>query len=503
MFKTPLYTYDTAFACENPYVSIKAAELLNKGVNAADLAVFISLGLAVSIPHLGGIGGDFFSIIYDRDDGSVRVVMGSGYSGKFSSIDNYMNHGFKSMPRYGGAAVTIPGLVDGLRVLWREFGSVEWGELVNPVIDLCYDGFPLSRTLLNGVRHAVSSGAPSRTFKSVYGELNNLHVGDRVRFKGLGRLLELIREDPRDFYEGDPAENFVSVLNEEFEIFSLEDFKDYRAYVTEPLRIRYKGFDIYEMPLNSLGIATLQLLRLNEAIGEEPPPLSPSRIQYYLRLFKPVYIARERFLGDPKYLKISVDKLLDVDFLMGLDGGSRRAFDGDTTFFCVADEKFVIGCIQSLFYPFGSRVVDSKYQVVFNNRGYSFTFDESCVNYLAPNKYPLHTLSAPLLKSEDVVYVLGLSAGIFRPQLHLQLVTNLIDYEMYPQEAIEYPRFTWDPETGLVRFEDRYGDVSDLGFRTYAVSYGSRLGVGSILRVADNIISVYPDIRGEVFPGGR
>ncbi len=503
MFKTPLYTYDAAFACENPYVAVKAAELLNKGVNAADLAVFISLGLAVSIPHLGGIGGDFFSIVYNRDNGSVKVVMGSGYSGKFSSIENYVSHGLESMPKYGGAAVTIPGLVDGLRVLWRAFGSVEWEELVAPAVNLCYEGFPLSRTLLKGVRHVLLNGTPSRAFNKVFGVLAELGVGERIRFKGLGRLLELVREDPRNFYEGDPVEFFVDVLNDEFEIFSVEDFKNYRAYITEPLNIGYKGFNIYEMPLNSLGISTLQLLKLNEAVGERPPPLSLSRLKYYLQLFKPVYIARERFLGDPRYLKVSIEKLLDIDFLVGLDGGLGRVFDGDTTFFCVADEKYVIGCIQSLFYPFGSRVVDTKYQVVFNNRGFSFTFDKACVNYLAPNKYPLHTLSAPLLKGDGMVYVLGLSAGIYRPQLHLQLITNLIDYGMYPQDAIEHPRFTWDPETGVVRFEDKYRDISNLEFKAQAVSYGSRLGVGSILRIIDNTISVYPDIRGEVFPSGR
>lgn len=503
MYKTPLYSYEVAYACEVPYVALKALDILALGGNAADVAVFMSLALSVSIPHLGGLGGDLYAIIYDRDTEDVEVVMGSGYSGKYASIETYIEHGYSEMPRYGAPSVTIPGLIDGLRVLWEEYGSREWSELVRPVIDMCRDGFPLSRALKVGVKRYISHEYVTEEFRNIFGFINGLEVGARIRFNRQAKLLEYVCEDPRNFYEGDPAKSFLSVLNAEFPLFSEDDFKNYYAYVTDPLVINYRGLQVYEMPLNSLGISTLQLLRLHEYMGLNPPSLSVDRIKYYYSLYKPVYYIREKYLADPRFMDVDIDELLDPVFISrfsGVDAGRR---DGDTTFFCIIDDRYVIGCIQSIFHPFGSLVVDEEYGVVFNNRGSSFTFDTDSANFLAPNKYPLHTLSTPILKGDDEVYVLGLSAGIFRPQLHLQLITNLIDYGMYPQDAIEYPRFIWDPEGGWIRCEEQYHVEGDFGVRIERVKYGSRLGVGAIARVRDNILSVYPDIRGEMYPCGR
>ncbi len=504
MFKTPLHTYNYIWGCENPYVSAKAFGLVNKDANAIDIAIFISLGLAVSIPHLGGLGGDFFSIVYDRDFEEIKVVMASGYSGKFSSIDLFRSLGYEDMPRFGPGSITIPGLVDGLNILWKKYGSMDWGDIINYLIELIEDGFPLSRTLRDSVAKLVENGGVDDYFMKIFGGIKDLDVGDRVRFPSVVKLLKLIGEDPRNFYEGDPVQRFLDVLNRDYKLFDEGDFKDYHAYITDPLRISYKGWEVFEAPLNSLGLSTLQLLMLDQESGFTPPPLSLERIEYYLNLFKVVYYIREKFLGDPRYLKVSMEKLMDLDYINSLAkdiGVSTGSFDGDTTYFCVADDRYLIGCIQSLFHPFGSRVVDPYYGVVFNNRGSSFTFDESVVNCLAPNKYPLHTLSTPLLKRDGKSFVLGLSAGIYRPQLHLQLITNLVDYGFYPQDAIEFPRFIWDPSNDYVKYEDKY-DVNGSKFRGSSVPYGSRIGVGSILMVRKDLLGVYPDIRGEVFPCG-
>lgn len=506
MFKTPLYSYELVYACEVPYIAVRALEIINKGGNAADISVFISLGLSVSIPHLGGIGGDLFAIIYDRDTEQVKVVMGSGYSGKYSSIEEYRAHGFNEMPTYGAPSVTIPGLVDGLRVLWEGFGSLEWRDLIDPVVRMCMDGFPLSRTLRIGVERYLGHKYAGEEFRRVYGFISGLEIGSRIRFEGQARLLEYISEDPRNFYEGDPARSFISVLNRDFTIFDVNDFKNYYAYITEPISIDYRGIKVYEMPLNSLGISTLQLLRLHEYMGMNPPPLSLDRVKYYYRLYKPIYYIREKYLADPRFMSVGVDDLLDPGFIgeCGFSASSASCCsDGDTTFFCIADDRYVIGCIQSIFHPFGSLVVDGEYEVVFNNRGSSFTFDKESANYLAPNKYPLHTLSTPVLECDGEVYVLGLSAGIYRPQLHLQLITNLIDYNMYPQDAIEHPRFIWDPEAKWIRCEEQYPVDKELGIKFDKLKYGERLGVGAIVKVRDEVLSVYPDIRGEMYPCGK
>lgn len=500
MFKTPLYTYGTGLACENPYVAMLSKELLDAGGNAIDISVTISLGLAICIPHLGGIGGDFFAILLDMDSDEVSVVMGSGYSGKYVSIDSLMEHGYREMPTYGAASVTVPGLVDGLYRMWKNYGSLEWRTLVEPVIKMCRDGFPLSRTLKNGVSRYIGADHVSKEFKQIYGSILGVEVGGRVRMPGLARLLEEIAEDPRSFYEGPPMESFIETLNKDFQVFDPEDFRRYEASIAEPLVVDYKGARVYEMPLNSLGISTLQLLRLHDYRGENPEPNSIDRIAYYISLFEKIYAIRHRLLGDPRYMRHSVDELLDPGFIEEFSGEYASSADGDTTFFCVSDSKYVVGCIQSLFHPFGSMVVDTEYWVVFNNRGSSFTFDRECVNHLEPNKYPLHTLSTPLIKNDESIYVLGLSAGIYRPQLHLQLITNLLDYNMYPQEAIEYPRFIWEPESGEVRFESGFVGVSRQGW--VSLPLGSRLGVGAILLRKDELVGVYPDIRGEMYPYG-
>ncbi len=438
-----------AIATEEPHASTVAADIIRRGGNAVDAAIAASLALAVTIPHLGGLGGDFFALVKDPK-GSVYFINGSGYSPE--GLEAEVGHQLR-----GPEAITVPGMVAGLHRLWRMLGSLEWAELVEPALKLARDGFPASSTLAEGIRAAEDRLARDPGSRETYLAARVVE-GSVIKFPGLARALELIAEDPRSFYEGDIAEAIAEYASSRGSAISISDLRSYDAEEGAPLRTTYRGWVVYEMPPNTQGVTALHILKLLE--GLEPPndPFGVERVRAVLEAAAPAYMWRDLNLGDPRYMKVPVDRLLSdevLDEVRRMRGVPRVGGAGDTTYFAIATaDGYVVSAIQSLYHPFGSGVTEPRYQITLNDRGSCFDPRPGLPNSVGPRKKPLHTLSAIIMGDGTNWYALGASGGHLRPQQHAVFVTNIVDYGMRFDEAINAPRFAWNPETGELLVEE-------------------------------------------------
>jgi gamma-glutamyltranspeptidase/glutathione hydrolase len=255
-----------------------------------------------------------------------------------------------------------------------------------------------------------------------------------------------------------------------------------------------------------MGATTLLMLKLlqeEKGDGRDAKPNSAERIRRTVAAARIAYAARDAQLGDPRFMKggFSLEEFLRV----GIGGAQRkrRINDGDTTYFAVADgEGNVLSCIQSLFYGLGSRVYVEKCGFFLNNRGSSFRLGGRGPNVLEPRKRPLHTLSSLILTKGDRPFVaVGASGGDYRPQQHALFVTNIVDYSMNVEEAIDYPRFLWDGgET--VKVEAGYEGLDRLKMKKVALGYPGQTGVAQGVQRMAECLSGVCDVRGEGLPVG-
>lgn len=506
------YSWGGVAATEHPLASAAALEVLRKGGNAVDATVAASLVLAVVQPHLGGLGGDFFALVR-LPDGKMTFIDGSGYAPGKLSIEILKEKGYKEMPKNGPLSINVPGLVDGLRVLWQRHGSMEWRELVKPAINIAERGFGLGYTLARVLSRLCNGDSPLTAdpgSRETYCKVEP-KVGMHVKFPGLARALKAIAEDPRVFYEGEIAERIASYVSERDGVLSVDDLRKYKATVGQPIHTTYRGYKVYEMPPPTQGVTTLHILKLLEEVDfTRINPRNKDRVRVHLNAYVPAYWARDSYVTDPKYMPITASDLLSNEFIDKLKQRKERAQllggEGDTTFFAIIDRNgTIVAAIQSLFYAFGSGLTEPEYQVPLNSRASSFSLDPHHVNALKPYKKTMHTLSAVILedKEKEKVYSIGLSGGHLRPQLHSLLITNLIDYGMDPAKALDEPRFAWQIESNTITVEEGVNARIE-GYEVQQQPYPSRVGVAAIVEYKENgLKAAYTDPRGDGIPLGE
>ncbi|MEO3994046.1 MAG: gamma-glutamyltransferase family protein [Desulfurococcaceae archaeon TW002] len=499
MFRVPFYSSEGVVASETALASCVGVKVLELGGNAVDASVAVSLMLSVNIPHLGGLGGDFFALIKDPQ-GRITFINGSGYAPAKMTAEFIKTLGLKEVPLEGPLSIVVPGMIDGLRVMWEKLGSLEWRRILDLVINSVKKGFSISpsfATALNNFKDLLIKDAGSR--KTYYSYTQYYVPGQLVRFDNIVKALDLIKENPRHFYEGDIAVKISEYVKSLGGVISYEDMRNYKASIEEPIKLNLDKITVYEMPPNTQGITTLQLLKLLEEERVDKPN-SISRLRMYVDLFKTVYKLRDLYVGDSRYMSVKIDELLSIDLLRNSSSEQRRSLhiDGDTTYFAIIDrEGTIVSGIQSLFYPFGSKITEPTYGITLNSRASSFNLIPNHPNSLAPLKKPLHTLSAMIVLTDDREIALGLSGGHFRPQLHAEIFQNMFKYGMNPQEAIEYPRFIWYPGTNIIEFEEGFEKGVIEGYTLREVKYPSRLGVAAAAEIRGGVKASYVDIRGD------
>jgi gamma-glutamyltranspeptidase len=454
---------------------------LRDGGNAVDAAVAAAVAIAVVYPHMNGIGGDSFWLVYDAGNDRLRGLNAAGRSAAGVDVAWYRaTFGESIAPRGGPAALTVPGTVAGwwsAHAYSREtLGSpLRWPALLEHAIVHARDGFDVSA----GQRRVTALAAPLFA-EGIAGEVRRtfwpLFHPDRFRAgrftqPDLARTLARIAEGGADeFYRGDVAKRTATAAAALGSPLRAEDFSEHRAEWVEPLRIAYRGGEAATLPPPTQGFAALAILGLLD--GFDVAGLDDAdHVHLVVEATKIAFEDRDRWLADPDVVDVPVAQCLDPARLarrrerismaraMPVDGSPA---DGDTIAIATADGRGNSAClIQSLYHEFGAAVVAGDTGVLLQNRGCFFSLDPSHPNALAPRKRTAHTLIPSMyLAGGRPRFVYGTMGGEGQPQTQAALVTRLVDRGLGVQAAVEAPRWllgrTWGETTRALRLEARF-----------------------------------------------
>lgn len=436
--------------------SAAGVRILQDGGSAMDAVIATNAMLTVLYPDQTAIGGDCFFLVFDASTGETVGYNGSGRAAAEASADQLLSQGYQAMPAKGGATVTVPGTIDAWTSGHQRFGRLEFERLLRPAIELARDGFPVSPRLGSVL---VSQGSLIREWpalRSILYRSGTLpSAGSLLTMPGLSCSLQSIATGGRQaFYEGAIAEAIAASVQESGGWLATGDLASHAGEWTSPLSLDYKGITVQTSPPNSQGITALIGLGM-VATEELGSTWGAARHAHPLiEAAKLAYAVRDARIADPAFLEIDTAELLSNDFLTelwqsydpDLAGPGRPDIAGDTVYLCAVDrDGTAVSLIQSLFGAFGSCVVAGNTGIILQNRGSYFSLDPGNPNYLEPGKRPLHTLMPSMLVMDGALLgPVGTQGGDAQAQIQMQLLSNVIDFEMDPQEAIEAPRWITD-----------------------------------------------------------
>lgn len=447
-------------ASAHPLASNAGMDILKAGGNAFDAAIAINGVLNVTQPHMCGIGGDVFYLFYSAEEKKVTFLNGSGRSAYLATRDFFRRQGHETIPLRGPLSmITVPGCVDGWHEMLVRYGTMELKDLLRAAIDYAETGHPVSHQLSNWIgKHTLLAQYPygARVF------LPNGRPpkpGELLVQTDLAKVFRSLAEGGRDaFYEGEVAEKIIKFSQENGGVMTKKDFVTHQSVWDEPISTDYRGYTIYQTPPNTQGIAALMEYNIIEGFDVQAMGHNSATYLHYLcEAVKLAFADRDRYVSDPDLCDIPVKKLLDKKY-----AGNRRALIepnkvipnnkspgnpyGDTTYFSVVDGKGnIVSCIQSIYFLFGSGVVIEDTGIIMQNRGAYFSLYPDHINTLEPCKRTLHTLMASIVfDNENNPYlVFGTMGGDGQPQTHLAVVSNILDFGMNIQQAIESPRWIY------------------------------------------------------------
>ena len=433
-------------------------DILKRGGTAVDAAIATNAVLNVVYPHMCGIGGDAFWLIYDASKKDLAFLNASGRSPYAASIEYFQKAGMKSIPVRGLLAVTVPGAVDGWFQAHGRYGKLPIPSILEPAIGYARNGYPIGHILSFKIHEAVSELSRFPTFKNLFLPGGKApRPGDVLTNPGLAGSLEKIAREGRDvFYRGEIARAIVKFSQDNGGLLSEKDFQDTQSTWGDPISTQYRGYKVFETAPNSQGLTALLILNLLE--GYDLSSLgfqSPDHLHLTVEAKKVAFADRNHYISDPDMVKIPVAELLSKGYaakrrsLIRMD----RAMDSavvapgnpgrDTIYLCVVDEMGnAVSLIQSLFHSFGSAVVAGETGIVLQNRGSYFSLYPDHVNCLKPHKRTFHTLMASMTFRDGKPFmVFGTSGADGQPQTHAQVMTAVFDFGLDMQSALEAPRW--------------------------------------------------------------
>jgi len=471
--------------CPHYLASEAGLEILRRGGNAVDAAIATNAVLGVVYPHMTGLGGDAFWLIYDSQSKQVLGLNGSGRAGQQVTREVYTNQGLSTIPQRGPlAANTVPGGVDSWWEAHQRCGRLPWGDLLQPAIELAEQGFPISHSQ----RHWTNENAePLMEYSG--GKNPFLPEGNLPEAKGIFKnpalataMKDLAAGGVDEFYQGKIAREIVSYLQQQGGLLTEEDFASHTSTWVEPISTTYRGYGVYEMPPNCQGFTVLQMLNVLEPFDLQH--IGHDTADYYHLLVeatKLAYADRDRWLSDPEFVEIPIAELVSKHYCdrrrarinMSLAQTHQAGIvGGDTTYSAFVDaEGNCVSLIQSLYFDFGSAVVPPKLGFPLQNRGSFFSLDPQHINTLEPGKRTFHTLMPGLVMNEDgsPYLVFGTMGGEGQPQTQLAMLTRVLDFGFDPQTAIDLPRWlwgrTWGEDTTGLTLEGRISESVGAGLR--------------------------------------
>jgi len=480
--RSTVYGQAGVVSTSQPLAAQAGVETLRDGGNAFDAAVATAAALNVVEPTSTGLGGDVFAL-YRTADGDVGAMRSCGGAPQgatrervrealAANAEDDVDPADVEMPMHGPHAVTVPGTARGWETTTRELGRRSLAANLQPAIRYATDGYPVTEVVSAQWQHAEALFTDEHARDAFLPNGHAPDVGEQVALPKLGRSLERIAEDGADVvYEGEIAEAIASEVQAKGGFMTVDDLAAFEPEFVDPVRTTYNGVDVYELPPNNQGLIALEALNIAAEIGAgEHDYESPERVHAFAEATKRAFHDGHRYITDPEYEDVPAlgskawareraagidDEPSDVSF--GVP--DSHAEDADTVLLCVADDEGnVVSYINSRFAGFGSGLVAGDTGIALQNRGASFSLDDDHPNALEPGKRPFHTLVPAVARLDvDDWAAFGVMGGYMQPQGHVQLISNVVDYDMPVQAALDAARWRYR-EDGSLALEPRLAE---------------------------------------------
>lgn len=453
-------------ATSHPLAAMSAVEILKQGGNAVDAAIAGAVLLGLCEPQMTGIGGDCFALVSTPASGEVHALNGSGRAPAGLDADALRDAGHDRMPENGAAAVTLPGAIAGFAEMSARFGRLGLAASLAPAIDYAEAGVPVApRVAFDWAASADRLTGDARRFYLKKGAA--LRQGESFRAPGQAEVLRAIARDGSSaFYTGAVAEDMLTALRAAGGTHTEEDFAAVAADWSHPIVGPYRDVEVVEHPPNGQGAVALLILRmLAEHDVARLDPMGSDRVQLEAEIARLAYEARDAQLADPASMT-NPDSLHDPALAQSLNArinlgrpssgipSPAESVHKDTVLITVVDgDQMAVSLIYSIFHSFGAGIASPRHGILFHNRGAGFSLQKGHPNEAGPGKRPLHTIIPGMLRREGkVVMPFGVMGGQFQPVGHARLVSNMVDFGMDAQSAIDAPRaFLTDGELRIER----------------------------------------------------
>jgi gamma-glutamyltranspeptidase/glutathione hydrolase len=467
--RKPLFAPRGAVATSQPLAASAGLAILRRGGNAVDAAVATAAALTVLQPGSNDIGSDLFALVWDGS--RLHGLNGSGRSPAALTLDAARAAGVPAglalggaqaqaglvMPALGWLPVTVPGAPAGWHDLHGRFGQLPFATLFEDAAQYAESGYPVSPSTahywdraLTAVRSTVDGGPEFAEWLRVFAPGGRApRAGEMFRNPDAARTLRTIGDSgAKSFYSGEIAAALVEFAARTGGLLSHDDLADHESTWVEPISVRYRDHEVWELPPNGQGLAALQALGILDGLP------ATAGLHERIEAMKLGFADAHAYIADPAVMSVPVADLLDPAYL-----SRRRSLISDraatpppgdparggTVYLCTADaDGMMVSLIQSNYMGFGSFVVAPGTGFTLQNRGGGFALDPAHPNVVAPLKRPFHTIIPGFLAREGTMLgPFGVMGGHMQPQGHLQLVMSTVDEGVDPQEALDRPRWYW------------------------------------------------------------
>ncbi|HUK88335.1 MAG TPA: gamma-glutamyltransferase [Terriglobales bacterium] len=449
---------DRGIVATSHYLASQAgAQVLAKGGSAMDAAIAANAVLGVTEPMMNGMGGDLFLIYWDAKTHKLYGLNASGWAPRGLSQEFLAKQGITSMPRDGIHTVTVPGAVAGWGAAHQRFGRLPWKDLFAPAIAYAEQGYGVPEIIHDFWAESEPKLQKTEEARRVFLPGGKVPaIGDRFRNPDLARALRLVADEgPDAFYQGEIARAILKSSAAFGGTLQADDLAEFSPEWVEPISTEYRGWKVYELPPNGQGMAALEMLNL---MGRFQPdaagPAGTVELHKKIEAMKLAYADLYRYNADPRFAKVPVAGLLSQDYAAqraklidpdkaDCDPGAGVPPGSDTTYLSVVDrDGNIVSLIQSNYSSFGSGIVVAGMGFALQNRGALFVLDPQHPNVLQPRKRPFHTIIPAFMEKGGLHMGFGIMGGANQPLAHAQFVSNVVDYGMNIQAALEAPRFT-------------------------------------------------------------
>ncbi|MGE5652673.1 MAG: gamma-glutamyltransferase [Bacillota bacterium] len=526
--KRSVFAKNGMVASAHPLASAVGIKVLQDGGNAVDAAIAMAGVTGVVLPAMSGLGGDAFMIIYEAKTGKYTAINGAGINAKSATYEFFQEHGYKKMPLDGMLSVAVPGAVAAYETALKMFGSRPWIDLWGPAISLAENGHPVSAETASHIKGAREKIAKYPSSAAVYLKPNGepYGAGEVIVQKDLAKSLRMVAEGGADvYYRGPIAEMFARTAQQYGGLLTKDDLAGHQTEVYEPISIDYRDYRVYQTAPMSQGLIMLEGLNILDGFDlSKFASTDPAAIHLMIEAKKLAYEDRLRYAGDPKFVDLPLEMLLSKEHaenrrkLIDKDH-ARDSYlnngEGDTTSFVVVDKDGnAVSFIHSLSLAFGSGVVIDGTGILLNNRaGRGFTLEMGHPNCVAGGKRTMHTLNTYIVAKNGRPYLVGNTpGGDGQPQWNMQVLVNILDFNLSLADAVCFPRWTSLPGTDPasieqpveLRIENRLpveiqANLEKLGHRLKVVGPWQGGGQVQIIKVdpQTGVLEGFTDPRGE------